>query len=442
MRASISALGQAEDNVRDGISLVQTADGAMQEIHDMLNRLTALSAKAANGTLSQDDRDHIQAEIDEILDEITRIKDSSEFNGIPLLQGDSGTVDVAPEIKGGLPDWVGMSQTSQLGDIYTTTENYELTVTDASGNTTTTTGSVQVDHASAKLDFSSFKATTDQIDSLLEEDVGFYTTCCSCTRHYSIKFTDSAKAMESSGLHYIYYVDVSGLENETDPAAALVQRIIDSTQNGNPQGHYTKLVADGNQLVVYDQRPFGDAPSVTDPTLEDATWPNWKYSSDSDDNIYPGKYGSLYGVFGEGVAYDKSTLMIGDIVLQIGESGDDIDQMQIDLPDMSFAKLGFSALSVSTADNAKAAITLVKNAIDYVSQERARMGAYQNRLEHTGDSLSVQRENLTRAEAQIRDADIAEEMMAYTKNNILGQSAQAMLAQANQVPQGVLQLMQ
>jgi len=127
--------------------------------------------------------------------------------------------------------------------------------------------------------------------------------------------------------------------------------------------------------------------------------------------------------------------------LQIGDTGDDFNQLGVKIGSMKTTALGVDGLSISTAEDAKAAIDTIKNAINYVSGVRGDLGAYQNRLEHTGNNLSVMAENIQDAESTIRDTDVAEEMMSYVKNNILVQSAQAMLAQANQVPQGVLQLL-
>ena len=130
-----------------------------------------------------------------------------------------------------------------------------------------------------------------------------------------------------------------------------------------------------------------------------------------------------------------------ELVLQIGDTSDSFNQLGVKIGSMRTESLGVAGLSISTAEDAAAAIDTIKNAINNVSSVRGDLGAYQNRLEHTANNLSVMAENIQDAESAIRDTDIAEEMMSYTKNNILVQSAQAMLAQANQVPQGVLQLL-
>lgn len=475
MRVEIAGLKQAENNIQDGISLVQTADGAMQEIHDMLDRMAALSAKSSNGTLSQEERDQIQSEIDALLEEIARIKDTTEFNGIPILQGDEATKNSPPVVLGGLPSWVGItndngSLSTNPTDVYQTTEPYKVTIqttiTTAAGSTTTTvrndlTGSVTVSHATARVDFSNFTGTADQIKDLTSSDAGFYTTCCTCNNHYSIKFVSGSTSKRvSSGSHYIYEVGIDGVTSGSD----LVNRIVTVADNGkplsssfDPLGHFTRLIADPNnsaQLIVYDDRSFDYNSALTtiennhktttnDPsdtiteTFTSLTWPNWDWS-DSVNRPFSDR-----GLFGPGVAYDARSISTGcNVILQIGTSAEEDDRMKIELPNMALSKIGIDGLSVMTTDNAMNAISAVKKGVEYVNAERGRMGAYQNRLEHALKANSSHRENLTASESQIRDADIATEMMTYTKNNILIQSAQSMLAQANQTPQGILQLIQ
>ncbi len=130
------------------------------------------------------------------------------------------------------------------------------------------------------------------------------------------------------------------------------------------------------------------------------------------------------------------------LTLQVGDTSEDFNQLTVQVSSMDADALGIGSVDISTQGGAKVAVDKIKNAINLVSSQRGKLGAIQNRLEHTINNLSVTAENITAAESRIRDVDVAEEMMAYTKNNILVQSAQAMLAQANQIPQGVLQLLQ
>ena len=175
------------------------------------------------------------------------------------------------------------------------------------------------------------------------------------------------------------------------------------------------------------------------------------YEGDYDLSTIEGIEASL-GFYG--VAYEKSETVTTEAVeggkalnLQIGDTSDAWNQMKISVGDMHTDAMGddegnsIADISVATAEDAQVAVDIIKSAINYVSSVRGQLGAYQNRLEHTQNNLSVMTENIQDAESTIRDTDVADEMMSYVKNNILIQSAQAMLAQANQVPQGVLQLL-
>lgn len=327
MRRQIRGLTQASANAQDGISMVQIADGAMAEVQDMLHRSTELSIKAANGTLTDEDRSYIQKEIAQIKEEINGIGNRTTFNEIQILKGkDIPPLDTTSNvvIKGSMPAWATLGSNGTMGETYTTNETYQL----ADG----TTGTASINHEAATIDFSAFDGSQSMIDDLV--DNGFYTTCCTCTNHYSIRFTDSNT------------------------------NSIDTSLFRNP---------------------------VT-------------------------------------------------IELQIGaEAG---QHMKIDLPSISTGALGINGVNVSRTAGADSAISSFKKALTYVSEERSRMGAYQNRLEHTIKNLDNVVENTQAAESRIRDTDMAKMMVEYANQNILTQVGQAMMAQANQKNQGVLQLLQ
>lgn len=429
MRRQIRGLTQASANAQDGISLVQIADGAMNEVHDMLHRGTELSVKAANGTLTDVDREYIQAEIEQLVKEIDSISDRTDFNGIPVLKGkdvpyeeSSGEVLIA----GGLPDWITMDPATEAGkhmdSVYTTTENFEN-----GGNTTT----VDIDHEAAFLDFSQFTGSADQIDEL--DGQGFYTTCCTCQNHYSIRFTkDTTSSMRQSGDHFIYSIGIGNVTNVDD----LLNAIVDGTVGGNPNQHYTKITADlaNQKLIIYDDRSNAANPMNGNNT---GKWTGWDHPQF---NITAG---GNYGKFGPGTAYAKedagALAAPSEIAIQIGaEAG---QHLKMELPSISSIILGVKWVDVSTVDGASDAITTFKNAVRYVSKERSRMGAYQNRLEHTIKNLDNVVENTQAAESLIRDTNMADLMVEYANQNILLQASQSMLAQANQVNQGVLSLL-
>lgn len=429
MRRQIRGLTQASLNAQDGISMVQIADGAMAEIQDMLHRGSELSIKAANGTLNEDDRSYIQMEIKQLKEEIDGISERTTFNEFQVLRGNIQP-DINPStnviIKGSMPAWATMGSTDNMGEKYQTTERYETT--DANGTTVT---NVAIEHDAATIDFSKFDGSQTMINDLVGN--GFYTTCCTCTSHYSIRFTDEATNSKSvSGGHYIYNI---GIKDAKD-ADELLQRIIQGTDNGYPNSHYTKLAIDSTnkKLIIYDDRS-----NSTDPQQgQNGRWVDW------DNPAFNVTAHGDYGKFGPGTAYSAEDPKIlrnpAIISLQIGsEAG---QQLDIELPSISTQLLGIDSTDVSTATGAKAGINAFKGATAYVSKERSRMGAYQNRLEHTIQNLDNIVENTQAAESAIRDTDMAKMMVEFSNNNILTQASQAMLAQANQSQQGILQLLQ
>ena len=399
MRRQIRGLSQASLNCQDGVSLVQTADGAMAEIHDMLDRCTELSIKAANGTLTNEDRSYIQKEISAIKEEIDSISDKVTFNEIPILKGDNidDSVKYAAEIKGGLPSWVNGSPSLAANKMI---------------DTVNTSGG---ERRGMVLDFSALDTDISKLNDLKAENTGFYTTCCTCQAHYSINFVSGSPSYSTqSGYHNIFNVNIDGVTNGSE----LVNAIISATGN-NPNGHFTNLEADGSKLIVYDNREYFT--------------PNTGTSTPGDG----------YGLAGPGVAYavnENISESTPDLLIQAGaEAGQTIG---IQLPSISCHSMEISGTNVLTQESANSSIGAFKSAKEYVSRERSRMGAYQNRLEHTINNLNNVIENTTAAESQIRDSDMATLMMQYAKDNILEQAGQTLLAQANQSKQGILSLLQ
>ena len=271
MRRQIRGLRQAVQNAQDGISMVQIADGAMAEIQDMLLRGMVLSVQASNGTLSQSDRNAIQMEIDQLRKEIDGIAQRTLFNETKVLQGEiyptQAVVGEKTELVfgGQLPAWVDMTNTGSLSETYTNQADWTETWTDASGTTQTKTGTVDIDHAAAHVDFSKFDGSTSMVNDLIGK--GFYTTCCTCSNHYSIRFTSgTTHSKETSGSQYIFNIGIEGAKD----AGELIDRIVEGTKTsagndfGQPAGHYTLLIPNKatNQLIVCDGRSSEKAPSV------------------------------------------------------------------------------------------------------------------------------------------------------------------------------------
>ena len=361
MRAQITGLKAANKNVKDGVSLVQTAEGALQEVHDMLNRMDSLATQSANGTYDNEvDRLNLQKEVVALKSEIDRIADSSNFNGKKLLDG---SMD-------------GLQTDIYKGDAVTT-----------GGNTAAVDLSIahdkQISVGGQKLNFTIKFATADG--------------------------NDEKATLKADGSLEIK------LKKDSTVTAADIQNLIAHADTTAVNGKLTDAEkADLNQVLA-DVKVSGKDVTLTanDTNVTTAT-------GTADPNRNTGE----------------------KLTLQIGDTADSFNKMKVNVGDMHSKALGLADLTIADQDGAAAAIQKIKDAINTVSSTRGDLGAIQNRLEHTQNNLSVMTENIQDAESTIRDTDVADEMMAYTKNNILIQSAQAMLAQANQVPQGVLQLLQ
>lgn len=397
MRAQITSLDTYVDNAENGISLIQTAEGAMDEIGSMLQRGVELSERAANGIFTDSERKMIQSEINQLQSEIDRISDTTKFNDIYILKGNSVTTDgkyIPPRIEGDLPSWAAVDSAS-LGS-----NSLAHTYVDSNGDK----------HSATILDFSSFSPS--DINSSV--DKGFYTTCCTCSNHYSIKFTnDASSSVSKSGNHYIYNVSLANAQTADD----IYNEIINVT-GGQPNSHYTnfEIINDGgtNKLMLYDNRK----------------------------DVKPSA-ASGYGVFGAGVAYDAkdtSTTLTPGVSINVGFNKP--GKIYIPLPDVSVASLELSSVSVLNTESAANSMSTFRKAINTLSSKRADMGAFQNRLEYTINNLSVTSENMSSSKSRIKDTDMAKEMMKYTQQNIILQSAQSFLSQANSKTQNVLQLLQ
>lgn len=354
MRAQITGLTRAQANAQDGISLVQTAEGALTEVHSMLNRLVDLSTQSSNGTFKAEDRQKIQDEVNALTKEIDRISEATNFNGINLLDGNigvSGSITTAG--KGGDGTNPG------LATVYTL---------DFTGK------SVEINEGSI------------------------------------VKIGDTTYE----------FVKAGGAATGSNTAVTL-----GADKNASVAALATEIGATLADFFVN---------SDSTPTKSDATVAasNGKITFTSG---APTKDESV-----NSVNMSVSTDGMG-LVLQIGDTADSYNKVAVSVANMSSTGLGINGLKVTEQGLSADSIASIKTAINTVSTNRSALGALQNRLEHTINNLGVTTENMTAAESRIRDVDMAAEMMSFTKNNVLTQAAQAMLAQANQQPQSVLQLL-
>ncbi|MCK9221905.1 MAG: flagellin [Limnochordia bacterium] len=354
MRGQIRGLKQAQRNAQDGISLIQTAEGALNETHAILQRMRELATQASTDTNTLTDRKEIQKEINQLLDEIDRIADKTYFNTKKLLDGNfSGKFHIGANQGDNMDISINAMSTDQLGT---------LTKSGGAGGTGTPA--------------TSFTNTTQEVGGKSITLNGTY----SGTTNGKL-YLQSVAAGEDT---YKYQYSTDG-EDWTD--------------------------LNSGAVVLGVTLTFTDAP-------------------ESEDSV---EIDLVAATSGSGTATNISSLEVAD---------SDIDGLDSDLTDDDVEnQLGAGNVGVLTQKGADAAITNINDAIELVSAERSKLGAIQNRLEHTIANLGTSAENLQAAESRIRDLDMAEEIMAFTKNNILQQAATAMLAQANMAPQSVLQLL-
>ncbi len=332
MNAQIEGISVATQNANTGINIIETADGALTEVHDMLQRMNELAVKGATGTLTTTDRETLNQELVQLKEEITRVAEDTEFNGQPILDGSF-------DLKG-----------------YTNDLNAKVA-------------------------------------------------------YYSDEVIDKVYTIDALTVVY-------GTDGKID---------LDATQatftagEGFPKGVKVAEVGE-NSITIEDSKGFELTIDVNPSPVEDANGNIVDYNDVSF------------------TALQLDITGIGAMDTQIGANEGQI--LEIRIPEISLQRLGITNTDVTTQDNSKDAINTVKHAILYVSDARSRLGAYQNRLEHTISNLDVTNENMTSSYSRIMDVDMAEEMTTYTTQQVVAQAATSMLAQANERPSQVLQLLQ
>lgn len=340
MNAQIRGLEVAEQDAKDGISVLEIADGALAEVHDMLQRMNELSVKSATGTITDADRETIQAEVAQLKEEITRIGETTEYNGRKLFDG---TFDLK-----------GYTQTTEI----------------------------KVNYFSDKVDFGDYNVSLSDI------------------------------AFEADGT-----------------ISSNTKATVTRTDVNPPLSTEVAVTGDSEQLILKGENDYEIRLGLQE---------GWNYQKDATGNVIKDASGNP--VISTNVSVDMELTSMGPMTLQIGANeGQTID---IRIPELSLLNAGINKTDVSTKAGATKAIDEIENAISYVSQMRSRMGAYQNRLEHTETSLATSEENITAAYSRIMDTDMAEEMTEYTNMQVVTQAATSMLAQANERPSQMLQLLQ
>jgi len=492
MRGQIRGLDQATNNANDGISLVQTAEGALNETASILQRMKELATQASNGTYQNAvDRDNISKEVTSLKSEIDRISTSTNFNKINLLDGSLGG------------STVGSSATKaanlELSDVAKAAGAYGVTPA-AAGKYTADTLTPAVAGGDSK-SFSIMYKSADGVDTAASVTLTYDATNKNYVAADGTKYAAATNAPEEYAAAVIgelsknkdFASNFTVADTATDGTLTFTAvdkgtagAVVTAFQETNIDGTTKAVTQDAQTLTVatpasnafetvkatvgvYDSTAAGANAADNTFTINNEKFAYVKTAADaakldSDVNYIvtatgvdatasaamaslvsqkTGVDATANATFGIDLKSSSSTAKTtGALTLQIGASATADQQVSLSIGDMSTKGLKLTSISVATQPDALASIATIDNAINQVSGTRADLGALQNRLEHTVSNLGVTSENLTSAESRIRDVDMAKEMMEMTKNNVLAQAAQSMLAQANTQPQNVLKLLQ
>lgn len=414
MKTQIRGLEQSARNASDGISVIQTAEGALNEVEAMLQRARELSVQAANGTNTAEDREAIQKEIDQLNKEIQRISDDTEFNKKSLLNGDLDRKSYSNNIK------VKVLSLSDEVDskAYTITAIQDATAatvtgTKPQGTTLTQDGSVIINGETVILKQGMTQEEAKREIMAVCDRVGVnYGTDKDGKVVLSAKETGKDQYVEVLGNNAL--LTELGLPS-TDQTGPVKGTNATATLGGGFSTTAT-VTSEGNIVTITDQNGFELKLEI----LEGA----------AAETPVGGKQGEA-----------KITILnAGPMTLQIGANeGQTVD---ISVPEVSPKTLGTDKLNVLTQEGASESISSLDGAIEMVSGIRAKLGAYQNRMEHAIANLDTSALNLTEALSRIEDVDMAEEMATYTQKNVLAQAGVSMLTQANERPQQILSLLQ
>ena len=488
MRSQIRGLSQATKNANDGISLIQTAEGGLNETHSILQRMRELAVQSANGTYQDDtNREAIQLEVDALKSEIDRIASSTEYNGMKLLDGSLGGSKAVTEfgakygaVSTADTDLVGATITSNIAGVKVTTayaasgKGGENALWSADGKTLTmnlvageTYTQKDIDNLIANATQSKDGGQTQapsEISIKLANGVmtaskagdtdatvaGLRATGSNDTNILTL-IGDGTNGAHGSSDKITFTANTYGKAVDTNMASKITISTTVAAGKENVKVATAATTTKGAELTL----ELSTGKTYTEKDIENILKEaGYDYSvkledtkntdGDADGKIYFNVKGNAEVAITDGAGVGKDSVPNNGkgLTFQIGANGVEDQRVTLNVNDMSSSAIGVANADVSTQDSANAAIDMVDAAVKTVSMQRAGLGALQNRLEYTVNNLTTTNENLTAAESQIRDTDMATEMINYTKNNILQQASQAMLAQANQQPQAILQLLQ
>ena len=440
MNAQIESLKMANQNASDGVSIIETADGAINEISEMLQRMNELAVKAANGTMSENDRATIQEEIAQLKDEVARISETTEFNGQKILNGEFSlkgyTNNVEVKVNSYSDDVPPKEYTIENLTVYYCEEE----------------GIYKVDPESFVPGEEFPEGTKVSIKDdlvILQADNGFemqldisrvnFSNSTDVTTWKSITFPREGDNMSFANI--LENLTISYCTECTEGDEAGTYKVESFTPGEDcPEGGVDVSI-EGSTVIIKTDDGFEmqfnlNADDFTDDQAKDVKTRTWKgitfpTPEDTTDPANP-----VPGI--PAIVIDATG--IGAMKIQVGANeGQTLD---MDIPAITLKNLGIENMDVLTQENALDAIERIDGAVKYVSSVRSRLGAYQNRLESTINNLDVTTENMTAAYSRIMDVDMAEEMTRYTTYQVLTQAGTSMLAQANERPSQVLQLLQ
>ena len=450
MRSQIRGLDQATNNANDGISLVQTAEGALNETHSILQRMKELATQSSNGTYQNDvDRENIQKEVDALKSEIDRISTSTNFNKINLLDGSLG----ASEATGPVANVTAFGKTMNIEGLAEGTKVVFVQNADNGTDTDAVSASLSGDTLTIALTYGESShattATVEDVQAAIQNIAALKDAkVTGATGALTTATNSAAGTFEATG---VAKTDTSVATKATDIYSANGKIKLTSTKDG--QTGIASFTFASNAAGGAEGVTVTDAGAVTinlldakDYSAEDinaqlkAAGVDWKVEFSG--KLAGTAFDAVTGFGASAKTVADGTGTSGSLTLQIGAGATKDQQVSLNIGNMSSKGLGLDSISVATQDAALSSIQTIEDAINKVSGTRADLGALQNRLEHTVNNLGVTSENLTSAESRIRDVDMAKEMMEMTKNNVLTQAAQSMLAQANTQPQSILKLLQ
>lgn len=430
MSTQLRGLERASDNALDGVSAIETAEGALNEVQSMVQRLRELAVQSANDTYTLEDREAIQIEAEKLQEEIQRVSEETEFNKKSLLDGSFDTRAYSNT------DGVSASLISDA----VSPGNYQFTVTGVASKTTVQAGTIDTsafgvaENAATKGSVGINGVNVEISTSDTVQDV--YTKIRETAEIAGVNVTMSGNSLTFTSEEYGSKWDV---EITATPSAIASALGLTSTTKTTGEDASITLIQDTNTADT--QSLFQNTASCTC---------DGQYVKITDRGgfemtikVENEKYQDIVGNSNATLVGTTTTVAVKDfgyMSLQIGANENQI--MDVRIPNMSLENMGIEKLNYLTFESSSRAITQVDNALSFVSSVRAKLGAYQNRLEYTISSLDVADESLTSAYSRIMDVDMAEEMTKYTQYNVLQQAGVSVLAQANDLPQTVLQLLQ